>query len=106
MEGEDTDWFLDIPHSPVGREGKPLQVSEWQSVCLLAPPSPAVLGTCGRKELRSSEAQGAKKSQQLAALHRDFSGAIIHGMLTKGDQRHHSSAFIAWKSLFFILRTL
>lgn len=25
MEGEDTDRLLEIPHSPAGREGKPLQ---------------------------------------------------------------------------------
>lgn len=41
MEGEDTDGLVEIPHSPVGREGKLFMVSEWPSTSLPVPSFPA-----------------------------------------------------------------
>lgn len=44
MERADADWLVEIPHSPVGREGKLFMVSEWPSNSLPVPPFPADSG--------------------------------------------------------------
>lgn len=50
MEREDADWLVEIPHSPVGREGKLFVVSEWPSNSLPVPPFPADSGMWKARE--------------------------------------------------------